>query len=89
MSCKECGRELDSRPNDMCPAPVHWRAWAGTMEVVVKAVLQVLVDNGPTCLVCGDDVEADDDPCDTPCSGLDLRKAVHGLAFDPVFSRIR
>ena len=46
-------------------------------EALLTAVTEALVEVGPSCIVCGEDIETDTDPCDEPCSGRVLRCLVH------------
>jgi hypothetical protein len=36
MSCSNCGRELNARPNDLCPSVIHWQAWAERLMVALN-----------------------------------------------------
>ena len=51
MGCSECGRELTGQPNAMCPAPVHWRAWAERLAQVIEDANSALFD------ACAHDIE--------------------------------
>lgn len=40
--CSQCMRDLESRPNDMCPAPYHWRAYAEWLERQISDLAKAL-----------------------------------------------
>jgi len=61
------------------PPPEVARDLLATLDALVSACVDAQVEMGPYCLVCGEGVEADDDPCDVPCSGLTLRRLLHAL----------
>lgn len=46
-------------------------------RALVDAVTAAMVETGPQCFVCAEDIEQDDSPCDPDgCSGYPLRKLV-------------
>jgi hypothetical protein len=73
-------RALDGRSGGRSMSRPVMRDLLTTLDAMVGAVTDAMVEVGPSCIVCGEEIEADDDPCDAPCSGLALRRLAHQLA---------